>query len=329
MYTHRVAARISFRLLAAFATAAFTLTGVHAADWPAKPIRIIVPYVPGGGADMLGRLLAQKLPDALKQSVVAENRPGATGVIGSEYVAKAAPDGYTLVISGVGSHVDAPAMVRVPYDPMRDFTHIALLGGPPGVLTVNPGIAARDLRGLLALARTKPLSFGSAGAGTHGHITMELFKQIAGLEMTHVPYKGAGQAIADLRAGHLPVAIGTLVASSTQIKSGAIRALAITSERRVPEFPDVPTFAELGYPAIVATTWFSLSGPNGMPADVTRLLNAEARRALRAPDVRDRLALEGIEPNDMDATQFTEFVRTEITRWTPVVKRAAISAPGS
>jgi len=318
----------SARLVLCSWAALMYATVAQAADWPSKPIRIIVPYVPGGSADMLGRVLAQKLPDTLKQSVVVENRPGFTGVIGSELVAKSTPDGYTLVISGVGSHVDAPSMTRVPYDPVNDFTHIALLGGPPGVLAVTNASPARDLKSLIALSKTSPLSFGSAGTGTHGHITMEMFKLAANMEMTHIPYKGAGQAVGDLRAGHIPVAVGTLVAMSQQMKAGAIRPLAITADRRVPEFPDVPTFAELGYPMVVATTWFSLSGPARMPEDVTRLLNLEVRRAMKSADVRQRLVLEGIEASDMDSAQFTDFVRSEIVRWGPAAKRAALAKSG-
>jgi tripartite-type tricarboxylate transporter receptor subunit TctC len=295
-----------------------------AADWPSKPVRIVVPYVPGGSADLLGRLMAIKLAEALSQSVVVENRGGVAGVVGSEIVSNANRDGYTLLVSGVGSHVHAPAMKKVPYDPIRDFTHIALLGGPPGVLVVNSGFAARDLAGLIAAAKAQPLTYGSAGAGTHGHLTAELFKMKAHIDMTHVPYKGAGQTIIDLRGGHIPVAIATLVAAASQMRAGAIRALAISSERRVRSFPDVPTFAELGYPDIVAITWFGLAGPAQIPPDVAKRLNAEVRKAMLAPDVRDRFAAESIEPNDLDVAQTTAFVRSEIARWQPVVKAAGV-----
>jgi tripartite-type tricarboxylate transporter receptor subunit TctC len=296
----------------------------QAADWPTKSVRIVVPYVPGGSADLLGRLMAAKLADAFNQTFVIENRGGVAGVVGSEMVALASRDGYTLLVSGVGSHVHAPAMKKVPYDPLRDFTHIALLGGPPGVLVVNAAFPAKDLNGLVAAAKAQPLSYGSAGAGTHGHLTAELFKMKAHMDMTHIPYKGAGQAIIELRGGHIPVAVATLVAAAPQMRSGALRALAVSSERRVKAFPDVPTFAEQGYQDIIAITWFGLAGPQQMPAEIVRRLNGEVRKAMQAPDVRERFAAESIEPNDLDPAQVTEFVRGEIRRWQPVVKAAGV-----
>jgi len=305
-------------LCAAFSTAS------PAADWPTKPVRIVVPYVPGGSADLLGRLIAAKLGDALGQTMVIENRGGSAGVIGSTLVAQANRDGYTLLVSGVGSHVHAPAMQKVPYDLIRDFTHIALLGGPPGVLVVNSSFPAHDLAGLISAAKTQLLSYGSAGAGTHGHLTAELFKLTAHIEMTHIPYKGAGQAIIDVRAGHIPVAIATLVAAAPQMRAGALRALAVSSEKRVKTFSDVPTFAELGFPNIVAITWFGLAGPAQMPVDIVRVLNSQVRKAMQLPDVRERFAAESIEPNDLAPAQVTDFVRAEIRRWQPVVKAAGV-----
>lgn len=298
----------------------------YAQAWPNKPVRIIVPFSPGGSADTLGRLVSQKLADAFKQSFVVENRGGAGGVVGSDLVAKAAPDGYTLVVSGVASHAVAPALAKVPFDPLKDFTHIALFGGPPIALVVNPSTGVGELKALIDLARAKPVTYGSPGNGTHGHLIGELFKQTAGIEMAHAPYKGASQAVADLLAGHLPVTSTTLTTAGAQIRAGRIRALAITATKRLADYPDVPTFTELGYPQLVATTWFSLSGPAGLPGDIVTRLNAEVRKALMAPDVREKTRLEGIEPNDLDAPQFTEFVRAEITRWTPVVKASNAKA---
>jgi tripartite-type tricarboxylate transporter receptor subunit TctC len=203
---------------------------------------------------------------------------------------------------------------------LQDFTHIALFGGPPIALCVNPALQIKDLAGLVALARSKPLSYGSPGTGTQGQLIAELFKQAAGIEIVHVPYKGASPAIADLVADHVQVASTTLTTASAQIHAGKITALAISSRNRLPDYPEVPTFAEMGYPQLVASVWFSLSGPAGMPADVVQRLNAEVRRALEAPEIRTRMRLEGMEPNNLDAAQFTEFVRAELSRWTPVVK---------
>ena len=291
--------------------------------WPEKPVRIIVPFAPGGSADTLGRLVAQKLSEHLKAGFVIENRAGAGGALGSELAAKAAPDGYTLVVSGIASHVIAPLLPQgTPYDPVRDFTHIALFGGPPAVLAVNPSTEAKDLRELVALAKAKPgaLSYGSPGNGTQGQLVAELFKQRAGIQMVHVPYKGAAGAMTDLMAGHIQVVSTTLTTAATQIRAGRARGLAVSAPRRLPEFPDIPTYAEMGYPDLVATVWFSLSGPANLPGDIVNRLNAEVNRALELPDVRERLKLEGIEPSPMGAREFNAFVAEELKRWAPVVK---------
>lgn len=297
--------------------------------WPAKPVRVIVPFAPGGSADTLGRLVAQKLGESLHQTFVVENRGGAGGVIGAELVTKAPPDGYTLLVSGVASHCIAPAMSKdFPFDPLRDFTHIALFGGPPGVLVVHPGVAAKDLKEFIALLKSQPgkLSYGSPGNGTQGHLLGEHLKQVAGIEMTHVPYKGAGPAVADMIAGHVAAGSTTLSTAATQIRAGKLRALAVSSSRRLPDFPDVPTYAELGYPELTATIWFSLSGPAGMPRDIVNRLNAEVRRILQQADVRERLRPEGVEFGDLDAQAFTAYVAAELKRWAPVVRAAGARA---
>jgi tripartite-type tricarboxylate transporter receptor subunit TctC len=291
--------------------------------WPSKPVRIVAPFAPGGSADTLGRIVAQKLTESLKENFVVENRPGAGGVIGSELVARAAPDGYTLLVSGVASHAVAPALPRgTPYDPVKDFTHIALFGGPPAVLVVNPGLPAKDLKEFIALLKKEPgkYSYGSPGNGTHGQLVAELFKQLAGIDMQHVPYKGASGAITDLIAGHIAVASTTLSTAAGQIHGGKARALAISTANRLPDYPNVPTYAEMGYKELVATIWFSLSGPAGLPAQIVETLNAEVRKALESPDAQKRLRPEGIEPGRMSAAEFSSFVAAEVKRWAPVVK---------
>ncbi|HKW39121.1 MAG TPA: tripartite tricarboxylate transporter substrate binding protein [Burkholderiales bacterium] len=301
----------------------------HAQAWPSKPVRIVVPFAPGGTADTLGRLVAHKLGESLKESFVVENRGGAGGVIGSELVAKAEPDGYTLVVSGVASHCIAPALRKdFPFDPLRDFTHIALFGGPPGVLVINPSLPVKDLKQFIAYAKAEngKLAYGSPGNGTQGHLTAEQFKQVTGIEMTHVPYKGASLAVSDLIAGHVKVTSTTLTTAASQIKAGKALALAVTSLKRVPDFPDIPTFAELGYPELTAAIWFSLSGPAGMPPEIVNRLNEEVRRALKLPDVAARLRLEGIEPGDLDPQQFTAFVASELKRWAPIVRASGARA---
>jgi tripartite-type tricarboxylate transporter receptor subunit TctC len=293
------------------------LFALPAHAWPDRPVRIIVPFAPGGSADALGRLVAQNL----KGSFIVENRPGAGGALGSELVAKAQPDGYTLVVSGVASHAIAPHLPQgTPYDPVKDFTHIALFGGPPAVLAVHPSVEARDLRQFVALAKSKPLSYGSPGNGTQGQLVAELFKRRAGIDMQHVPYKGASGAVSDLIAGHIPVVSTTLTTAATQIRAGRARGLAISAAARLPEFPDLPTYAELGYPDLVATVWFSLSGPAGMPASIVEHLNAEVNRVLELSEVRDRLRPEGIVPPRLTAKEFSAFVAGEVRRWAPVVR---------
>jgi tripartite-type tricarboxylate transporter receptor subunit TctC len=300
-----------------------------AQTWPVKPVRVVVPFGPGGSADTLGRLVSAKLGESFGQSFVVENRAGAGGMIGSEQIAKAPPDGYALVVSGVATHAVAPALSAKPiFDPVTDFSHIALFGGPPLVFAVNLAVPARDLKSFIALAKAKPdaISFGSPGVGTHGHLFGELLKQINGIQMTHVPYKGAAGAVADVAAGHLMSISTTLTTAGAQIRANKIRALAISAETRLADYKDVPTFKELGFPNLVAVTWFSLSGPAGMPGDVVARLNTEVRRALQMPDVRERLRPEGIEPGNLDPKQFTEFVAAEYKRWAPIVRASGAKA---
>lgn len=302
--------------------ACFAFGSAHA-EWPEHPVKIVAPFAPGGTADTLGRLIAARLTERLKQPFVVENKPGAGGAVGSELVAKSDPDGYTFVVSGVASHVIAPNLPRgTTYDPMKDFTHVALLGGPPAVFAVNPDLPAKTLKDFIALAKQQPgkLTYGSPGNGTQGQLVAELFKREAGINLVHVPYKGASRAVQDLLGGQISSISTTLTTASGQIKGGRARALALSSEKRLPDYPDIPTFAEQGYPNIVGTVWFSLSGPAGVPAEIVDKLNAEVRRALQSPEVRERVRHDGIEPNDLDAKQFTAFVAAELKRWAPIVK---------
>jgi len=297
--------------------------------WPAKSVRIVAPFAPGGTADTLGRILAAKLTENLGQTFVVENRPGAGGLVGSELVLKSAPDGYTLLVSGVASHAIAPALPgKPPFDPIADFTHIALLGGPPTVFAVHPSLPATDLKAFVALAQSMPhvLSYGSPGNGTQGHLMAEVFRQRAKIDIVHVPYKGAALAMVDVVAGNIHAISTTLTTASGQIRAERVRALAISSERRLAGYAGIPTFRELGYRNVVGTVWFSLSGPPGMPADVVTRLNSEVRRILQLADVRERLRPDGIEPNSLDAKAFTDYVAAEVKRWTPVVRASGARA---
>ena len=310
--------------MALAAASFFPAAAALAQDWPAKPVRLIVPFPPGGSADTFARLLAQHLAEAFKQNFVIENRAGAGGAIGSEMAAKAAPDGYTLVISGIGSHVIAPAVSKTPYHPLNSFSHIALFGGPPAVLCVHPDLAARNLREFVALAAADPqgLSWGSSGTGTHAHLIGEMLRELTRVRLVHVSYKGGAPAMTDLIGRQIPAAITALSSAMPHLRAGRVRALATTARARLADLPEVATFSEAGFAQLVATTWFSLSGPAGMPPNVVALLNSETRRAMNSAKWRERLQGEGIEPNNLDAAAFTQFVRAEVERWTPLARAA-------
>lgn len=290
--------------------------------WPEKPVKLMVPFSPGGSTDTLGRLVAKPLSEAWAQPVVIENKGGAGGMIGSQIVAKAPPDGYTLVISGIASHVIAPAGPNALFDPMKDFTHIAMIGGPPVVLVVNAAVPVNDVKGFISYVKAQPggLNWGSSGQGTHAHLIGEAFRTAANLKMVHISYKGGGQAVLDLLGNQIPAAFMALPSANQHILSGKLRALATSASKRLPEHPNVPTFAEAGYPALTARTWFSVSGPAGMPKPLVDRINQDVRRALQVPSVRQQLALESIESDDFDAATFTQYVKSEIDRWAPLAK---------
>jgi tripartite-type tricarboxylate transporter receptor subunit TctC len=249
--------------------------------------------------------------------------------VGSDLVAKAAPDGYTLVISGVASHIVALALAKPPpFDAMRDFTHIALIGGPPIAVIVHPDVPHKDLKSFAAWVKAQgaPVPFGSPGVGTHGHLIGELMARSLGIELLHAPYKGAAPAVGDLIAGQIKLASITLNTAGPQLRAGKAAAIAFTSRKRIEDYPDVPTFTELGYPQLVASTWFSLSGPAKLPDDIAIKLNLEVRKALLMPDVKERFRAEGIETADYDVPAFNRFVAEESRRWTGVVRNSGARA---
>ncbi len=292
-----------------------------ASDWPAKPVRIVVPYAPGGSSDTLGRMIAQQLQNNLKQTFVVENRAGGGGTLGSAQVAKMAPDGYNLVVSGIGSHVIAPVEIKA-FHPMNDFTHVALLGGPPLALVVHPSVPANTVPEFIAYAKQLKdgLSWGSPGQGTHGHLVGELLAKQAQYPQTHISYKGAGPAVTDLVSGQIQAAVMTYSSANAFVKTGRLKALATTASKRLADIPNVPTFAELGYPGLTSITWFSLSGPPGMPPALVQKINEEVRRGLQAEAAQKQLAFESMETQDWDAATFTRYVAGEIERWTPLAQ---------
>jgi tripartite-type tricarboxylate transporter receptor subunit TctC len=295
----------------------------HAQAWPTRPVKFIAPFAAGGTSDTLGRIAAEHLRDQLHQQFYVENRVGAGGMIGSREVAAAEPDGYTFVVSGIASHVIAPAFSRnPPYDGLRDFSHVAYLGGPPVVLVVHPSLGVRSFKDFLDLARRTPegINYVSSGVGTHGFLFAEDMARREHFKLTHVPYKGSNPAMLDLIAGH--VKIGAMAWSSAveQIRAGNVQALGVSSESRLAGFPDVPTFKELGYPDLVAATWFSLSGPAKLPPEISHRLNAAVIEVMQEPAVQKQLAQDSIEFKSLTPEDFTKFVQAETARWAPVAK---------
>lgn len=319
------------RLLATIAALLFVGTPLLAQteNWPTKPVTIIVPFATGGSADTLGRAFGEQLSSAFGKQFVIENRGGAGGLTGSVAVARAEPDGYTFVVSGIASHVIAPGTNANPgFDPLKDFTHVAYFGGPPIVMIVHPSLNVKSLKELLALAKSSkdPLGYVSPGPGTLGNLVAEYWAGKEKIKLEHIPYKGAAQAITDLIGGHVKVGSMTFTTASSQIRAGTVIPLAVSSPKRLAEFPDLPTFKELGYPDLVATTWFSLSAPRGLPADIVQKVNQAVDKAKDDAGVQKRLAIEAIETEKMTAADFTKFVGSEIAKWGPVAK-AVIKSP--
>ena len=300
-----------------------------AETWPVRPVTVVMPYRAGGGGETMVRLVMQQVSQNMGQSFIIENRGGAGGTVGAGYVAKERPDGYTLIVTGVGCCVVGPEFVRVTFDAMKDFTHIALFGGPPPAFAVNAAFEAKALQQYVDLSRTRPqgITYASSGYGTHVHLMAELFKSLTGANMLHVPYNGGGPAMADVVAGHVSSAFVSLGTASQYVRAGSLRLLAVASPQRVPDFPDVPTFAELGYNDMTSVTWFGLSAPAGLPRDIAVKLNKEVRAAMAKPEVRDKLAADAIEPSDLDPDGFSQFFRSEIARWTPIARSVNAAGP--
>jgi len=316
------------RFHAAFAALAlaafFPLAAAQAAEWPTKPVRIVVAYAAGGANDLLARVFAEQLSQAFGQQFFVENRTGGGGLIGAEAVARSEPDGYMLMASGMPSHVLAPAMnaKNAGFDPVRDFTHIAYLGGPPNMFVVHSSSPAKSFKELIAQMRASPngTEYVSPSIGSVGNMVAEYVAAKEKVKLVHVVYRGGGAAILDLVAGHVKVGSMTLATTLPHIRSGALRPLAISSAVRVPELPDVPTLVELGYPDLVVTTWYALSGPAGIPRDIVERLNREVNKAMELPKVREHLAKEMVQTRAMTPDEITAFMKSEVDKWVPAVK---------
>ena len=310
------------------AFAAIVLAQVVAAQpaWPAKTIRWIVPWPPGGGADVLSRMLGPHLSEALKQQVVIDNRGGAAGNIGAELAAKSPPDGYTIVFAYSGTHAINPSIYRRMPFKESDFAPIIQLASVPQVLVVHPSLPVKNVKELVTLAKSRPgeLTYGSSGNGAFNHLTGALFGQMTHSKIVHVPYKGGGPAAVALLSGEISMILGEPASIVGFVKAGRVRALAVTSARRTPTFPELPTIAEAGVPGYQATSWNGMLAPAGTPADVIKRLNAEFNRIIVTPDMEKRMLDNGYEPVGGPPERFGELIRAEIAKWAPVVAAAGV-----
>lgn len=312
------------RLLLAF----FLLlsSGLAAAQYPSRPVKLVVPFPPAGATDVVGRLVAAKLSERLGESVVVDNKPGAGGAIGSDLVAKSPADGYTLLIATSSTHSIGPTLQKLPYDPIKDFAPITHVANVPNVLVVSPTLAVGSVQELVALAKSKPgqLNFASSGVGTIVHLNAELFKLISGTDMVHVPYKGTALSIPDVANGNVAMLFDSLASVMPHVKSGKVKPLAVNAARRQALLPDVPTLAEAGMPQFDRYTWFGMFAPAGTPPQIVARVQREVVAALQAPDLLERFAAVGAEPVGSTPAEFVERIRSDAARWSEVIRKANV-----
>jgi tripartite-type tricarboxylate transporter receptor subunit TctC len=308
---------------------AVPMPAAQAQSYPSKPIRFVVPYPPGGPLDVIARLLGAKVAESIHQPVIVDNKPGAGGNIGADAVAKSPPDGYTILMGAVATHAINPTLYAgIPYDAARDFIAVTQVASTPNVLVVNPSVPASNVKEFIAYAKANPgkLNFGSGSTGSAGHLAGELFKSMAGVDMVHVPYKGAAPAMQDLVGGQIQLMFDNLASSLTQVRAGRIRALAVTTARRSALAPDLPTIAESGLPGFDISTWFGIFTPAGTPRDIVEKLHAEFTRALADREVRDRMLALGAEPVGNTPAEFAAYIRAEADKYARVIKASGAKA---
>jgi tripartite-type tricarboxylate transporter receptor subunit TctC len=314
--------RISAALICIFGIA-LSSAAFAQSDWPTKPVRIVVPYAAGGAADALGRVFAEALSASFGKQFYVENRPGGGSLLGSEMVARAEPDGMTFTLSGMSTHVLAPAMNKnAGFDPVRDFTHVAYFGGAPNVFVVHPSFGVKSFKEFLARAKADPagIEYVSPGVGSVGNLVAEYLATKESIKLTHVAYKGGAGALLDLVAGHVKVGMMSFSTAREHVRSGNLIPLAVSSSARSAEFADLPTLKELGYGDLVATTWWALSAPAGLPKDIADKVNAAVNKSLDLPQVRKQLDQDGVEGKPMTPAETAQFMKSEVDKWVPVVK---------
>ncbi len=319
------------RFIIALLLSIVTLTAGHAQEprWPDRPVRFIVPLPAGAAADVVARLIAQKLTEKLGQPVIVENRPGASGTIGTDVVAKAAPDGYTLGMATSTTHVTAAILTRkLPYDPIKDFAPVAMVGISPYVLTVHPSVPATSVAELIALAKAKPatLSYSSVGEASLAHLAVQLFSNMAGVKLNHVPYKSSTQAVIDLNEGRIDLQFGLLTTTHQFIREGKLRALAVTTEKRVTDLPEIPTMIEAGLPGYEATLWFAVMAPAGTSPEVVARLNRDINAAVSVPEIKKVLAAQYIYAQESEPSAVREAIRTDVEKWRALAAQAGMHA---
>jgi len=310
------------------ALAAASTGAVVAQPYPNKPVRVIVGFPAGGGVDITARIFTSKLSEIWGSTILVENRSGAGSTVAADLVAKSPPDGYTLMLVSIASHGIAPSLYRkLPYDTVKDFAPISLIGTTPNVLNVHPSLPAKSVREFIALAKANPgkIQYGSSGVGTSPHMSMELFKTMAGINIMHIPYKGGAPALADLMGGHVSAMLGNLPEQIGAIKAGRVRAIGISSVKRSPLLEHVPTIAESGVPGFEVTAWYGVAAPAATPKPVLEKINADMIKALRMQDLQQRLLEQGIDAAPMASEQFAAFIKSEITKWAKVAKDSGVT----
>jgi tripartite-type tricarboxylate transporter receptor subunit TctC len=296
--------------------------------YPARPVRILVPYPPGGATDVMARTVAQKLGETWPQAAVVENKPGASGTVGSEIVAKSAPDGYTLLMQGTQHSINLSLYKQLPYDTLRDFAPVAYVASAPFLLVLHPSVPANTVGELIAYIKARPggLNYGSSGVGGGAHLAGEIFKTSAGVQLTHIPYKGAAPAMADLLGGQVTMVFDPIPTSITQVRAGRIKAVAITSAKRSALMPELPTVAESGLPGFEVVAWFGLYAPAATPKDIVAKLNVDVNRVLQLPEVKEKFAALGAESMPMNTDQFAIYLRAEIAKFAKAIKDSGATA---